>query len=130
VDGVEGVGELAGEEFSLSLSEKEKIDLTEGIRRLGERTKRRRGYKAMRESCKSRISDSEMASSHWSTSRNSRSMRATSRFPKRPVAIAQRPFLGLESLVYLEARMRAPRKIRWRAHSSVSIKSWGLDRWM
>ena len=89
VDGVDGPGELAGEELSLSLSDQEKMVLTEGMRRFCERTKRRRGYKAMRESCKSRISDSETASSQSSTSRNSRSMRPMSRFPKRPVAIAQ-----------------------------------------
>ena len=90
MDGVEGAGELAGEEFSLSLSDQEeKMVFTEGMRRFGERAKRRRGYKAMRESCKSRMSDSETASSQSSTSRNSRSIRPMSRFPKRPVAIAQ-----------------------------------------
>ena len=90
VDGVEGAGELAGEEFSLSLSDREKIVFTEGMRRFGlERAKRRRGYKAIREQRKSRISDSETARSQSSTSRNSRSMRPISRFPKRPVATAQ-----------------------------------------
>ena len=89
MDGVDGAGELAGEEFSLSLSDQKKMVLTEGIRCFGERAKRRRGYNAIRESCKSRISDSETASSQSSTSRNSRSMRPMSRFPKRPVAIAQ-----------------------------------------
>ena len=89
VDGVDGVGELAGEEFSLSLSDQENIVLTEGIRRFGARAKRRRGHNAISESCKSRISDSETASSQSSTSKNSRSMRPMSRFPKTPVAIAQ-----------------------------------------
>lgn len=89
VDGVDGAGELAGDELSLSLSGREKIVLTEGMRRFGERAKRRRGYKAMSEWCKSRMSDSETASRQSSTSRNSRSMRPMSRFPKRPVAIAQ-----------------------------------------
>ena len=89
MEGVEGVGELAGEEFALSLSDQEKIVLTEGMRRFGARAKRRRGYKTMKESCKSRISDSETASLQSSTSRNSRSMRPMSRFPKTPVAIAQ-----------------------------------------
>ena len=89
MDGVDGAGELAGEEFSLSLSDHEKTALTEGMRRFGVRARRRRGYKAMSESCKSRISDSETARSQSSTSRNSRSTRPMSRFPKRPVAIAQ-----------------------------------------
>jgi len=89
VDGVDGAGELAGEEFSLSLSDQEKTVLTEGMRRFGARAKRRRGYKAMRESYKPRMSDSETASPQSSTSRNSRSMRAMSRFSKRSVAIAQ-----------------------------------------
>jgi len=89
VDGVDGAGELAGEEFSLSLSFQEKMVLTEGMRRFGARAKRWRGYKAMIESCKPRMSDSETASPQSSTSRNSRSIRQISRFPKRPVAIAQ-----------------------------------------
>ena len=33
VDGVDGAGELAGEEFSLSLSGRENMVLTEGMRR-------------------------------------------------------------------------------------------------
>ena len=121
-DGVEGVGELAGEELSLSLSDQEKMVLTEGMKRFGARTKRGRGCRAMREPCKSRISDSETASCQSSTSRNSRSMRPMSWFPKRPVAAAQCPLLRVKSFVYLEARMRAPRKTRWRAHSSASIQ--------
>lgn len=37
MDGVEGAGELAGEEFSLSLSDQEeKMVFTEGMRRFGE----------------------------------------------------------------------------------------------
>jgi len=89
VDGVEGAGELAGEELSLSLSDREKMVLTEGMRRFGEQGKRRRGCKAMRGTCKSRRSDSETASCQSSTSRNSRSMRPMSRFPKIPVVAAQ-----------------------------------------
>lgn len=89
VDGVDGAGELAREEFSLSLSGREKTALTEGMKRFWERVKRRRGYNAMRESCKSRMSDSETESSQLSTSRNSRSIRAISRFPNKPVQVAQ-----------------------------------------
>ena len=87
--GVDGAGELAGEEFSLSLSDQEKMVLTDGMKRFGVRAKRRIGYKAIREPCKSRMSGSETASSQSSTSRNSRSMRPISRFPNRPVVIAQ-----------------------------------------
>ena len=52
-----------------------------------------------------RMSSSVMRSSKSSTSRNSRSIRPMSRFPKTPVQSAQWTFLSVESLVYCEKRL-------------------------
>lgn len=65
-----------------------------------------------------RRSLSVMPSSKSRTSRNSRSMRPTSRLPKTPVHKAQWTFFSVESFKYFEATMIAPRNTRSSAHSS------------
>ncbi|KAJ6531036.1 hypothetical protein B0H19DRAFT_1190093 [Mycena capillaripes] len=79
--------------------------------------------------CASR-SDSPTPSSQSSTSKNSRSIRPTSRFPNTPVHSAQWTFFSVESLVYFEATMTEPRKTRSKAHSSRAMERCGRAREM